>query len=87
MTGRASGDVRKEETYDLSPAFSSVSSSRLLDLLTVCRTWSTTSDPWKQNNVEACDQRFPSQVEEESRLSESEKQAAIRSNRNQMIRF
>lgn len=35
-------------TYDLSPAFSRVSSSRLLDLLTVCRTWSTTSDPWRQ---------------------------------------
>lgn len=41
--------VRREETYDLSPAFSSVSSSRLLDLLTVWRTWSTTSDPWRQN--------------------------------------
>lgn len=38
-------DVKQAETYDLSPAFSSVSSSRLLDLLTVCRTWSTTSDP------------------------------------------
>lgn len=48
VTGRADGDVKKEETYDLSPAFSRVSSSRLLDLLTVCRTWSTTSDPWRQ---------------------------------------
>lgn len=35
------------ETYDFKPAFSRVSSSRLLDLLTVCRTWSTTSEPWR----------------------------------------
>lgn len=34
VKGRAD-DVRKEETYDFSPAFSRVSSSRLLDLLTV----------------------------------------------------
>lgn len=45
------------ETYDLSPAFSRVSSSKLLDLLTVCRTWSTTSDPCGPKQ-EACDRRF-----------------------------
>ena len=48
VTGRADDNDRVEGTYDLSPAFSRVSSSRLLDLLTVCRTWSTTSDPWRQ---------------------------------------
>lgn len=40
----------EEETYDLSPAFSRVSSSRLLDLLTVWRTWSTTSEPCRQRS-------------------------------------
>lgn len=42
--------VRMEDTYDLSPVFSRVSSSRLLDLLTAWRTWSTTSDPWRQTS-------------------------------------
>lgn len=48
VTGRAGDDndnVKQEETYDLSAAFSRVISSKLLDLLTVCRIWSTTSDP------------------------------------------
>lgn len=43
-------EVSQQETYDLSPAFSRVSSSRLLDLLTVWRTWSTTSDPCRHSN-------------------------------------
>lgn len=41
---------RRNTSYDLSPAFSRVSSSRLLDLLTVCSTWSTTSDPWRRED-------------------------------------
>lgn len=46
----ASEEEEEEETYDLSPAFSRVSSSRLLDLLTVWRTWSTTSEPCRQRS-------------------------------------
>lgn len=46
QSGETSG-----ETYDFKPAFSRVSSSRLLDLLTVCRTWSTTSEPWRPTRI------------------------------------
>lgn len=37
------------KTYDFSPAFSRVISSRLDDLLTVCRTCSVTSDPMRRS--------------------------------------
>lgn len=47
---RQSGET-SSETYDFKPAFSRVSSSRLLDLLTVCRTWSTTSEPWRPAKI------------------------------------
>lgn len=47
---KRSREASEEETYDLSPAFSRVSSSRLLDLLTVWRTWSTTSEPCRQDS-------------------------------------
>lgn len=71
-----SGKSRMKETYDLSPAFSKVSSSRLLDLLTVCRTWSTTSDPWRQTTYTLVTRGFQLKLNEEP--SESEKQAVIR---------
>lgn len=47
---KRSREASEEETYDLSPAFSRVISSRLLDLLTVWRTWSTTSEPCRQDS-------------------------------------
>lgn len=41
----------ERKTHDLRPAFSRVSSSRLEDLLSVCKTCSLTSDPWNENDL------------------------------------
>lgn len=43
--------VKAVQTHDFSPAFSSVISSRLEDLLTVCRICSVTSDPFGVQQV------------------------------------